>query len=142
MTRLGRYVLVTQADVERAERFLVGRGAWAIPVGRMMPVVRPYTSLAAGLAGVPPLRFGVLSLIGTVAYAAIVSSVGYSLGSTWTKIAHDLSLAGYAVAAVVVAAIALFIGYRLRELRREAREPASPTGNAPAARDSQDHSLP
>jgi len=139
--RLGRYVLITRADIDRAERFLVGRGAWAIPVGRMMPVVRPYTSLAAGLAGVPPLRFGALSLIGTVAYAAIVSSIGYSLGSAWTRIAHDLSLAGYAVAAVIVAAIAIFIVYRLRELRREAREPATQYADSPRARDPEDHPL-
>jgi len=139
--RLGRYLLITRSDIDRAERFLVGRGAWAIPVGRMLPVVRPYTSLAAGLAGVPPLRFGVLSLIGTVAYAAIVASIGYSLGSAWTRIAHDLSLAGYAVAAVVVAAIAVFIAYRLRELRREAMEPAeADVGSAPTP-DPEDHSL-
>jgi len=120
--RLGRYLLITRADIDRAERFLVGRGAWAIPVGRMLPVVRPYTSLAAGLAGVPALRFGVLSLIGTALYASIVASIGYSLGPAWARIAHDLSLAGYAVAAVVVAAIAVIVAHRLRELRREARK--------------------
>jgi membrane protein DedA with SNARE-associated domain len=117
---------ITRADIDRAERFLVGRGAWAIPVGRMLPVVRPYTSLGAGLAGVPPLRFGVLSLIGTLAYAAIVASIGYSLGSAWTRIAHDISVAGYAVAAVIVVAIVAFVVYRLRELRREPREAPGP----------------
>src|SRR5437016_14215178 len=34
--KLGRYVLITESDVNRAERFLEGRGAWAIPVGRML----------------------------------------------------------------------------------------------------------
>jgi membrane protein DedA with SNARE-associated domain len=139
--RLGRYVLITRADIDRSERFLVGRGAWAIPVGRMLPVVRPYTSLAAGLAGVPPLRFGVFSLIGTLAYVAIVSSIGYSLGSAWNRIAHDLSLAGYAVAAVIVVAIALFIAFRLRELRRESTEPGTLDADSPRARDPEDHSL-
>jgi membrane protein DedA with SNARE-associated domain len=139
--RLGRYVLITRSDIDRAERFMVGRGAWAIPVGRMLPVVRPYTSLGAGLAGVPPLRFGVLSLIGTVAYAAIVASIGYSLGSAWSRIAHDLSLAGYAVAAVVVLAIVVVVAYRLRELRRESREPANPDEDSLQARDPEDQSL-
>lgn len=139
--RLGRYVLITRGDIDRAERFLVGRGAWAIPVGRMLPVVRPYTSLAAGLVGVPALRFGVLSLIGTLAYAAIVASIGYSLGSAWSRIAHDLSLAGYAVAAVVVLAIAVAVAYRLRELRRESAESAGADTGARPARDPEDHSL-
>jgi membrane protein DedA with SNARE-associated domain len=124
--RLGRYVLITRADIDRAERFLVGRGAWAIPLGRALPLVRSFTSLVAGFAGVPALRFGVLSLIGTAIYAAVVSSIGYGVGSAWHRIAHDLSLAGYLIAVVVVAAIAAFIILRLRQLRREAREEEVP----------------
>ena len=83
--KLGRYVLVTESDVSRAERFLEGRGVWAIPVGRMLPFVRAFTSIVAGLVRVPAVRFGVLSLIGTVIYAAALSSVGYALGSAWNK---------------------------------------------------------
>src|SRR6476659_8233261 len=73
--RLGRYVLVTESDVARAERFLEGRGAWAIPVGRMLPFVRAFISIVAGLVRVPPVRFGVLSLIGTLAYATILATI-------------------------------------------------------------------
>ena len=46
--RLGRYLLITKADLARAERFLVGRGAWAIPLGRALPFVRSFTSVVAG----------------------------------------------------------------------------------------------
>ena len=47
--RWGRYVLVTEGDVARAERFLVGRGAWALPVARMLPFVRAFnTALLQG----------------------------------------------------------------------------------------------
>ena len=72
--RLGRYVLVTEADVDRAERFLAARGSWAIAVGRMLPFVRAFISIVAGLVRVPPVRFGILSLTGTVIYAAAVAS--------------------------------------------------------------------
>jgi membrane protein DedA with SNARE-associated domain len=64
--RFGRYVLVTQNDVDRAERFLVGKGVWALPVARMLPVIRAFASLVAGVVEIPPLRFGVLNAIGTV----------------------------------------------------------------------------
>src|ERR1700733_14802629 len=39
--RLGRYVLVTESDIDRAERFLTGPGGWAVPGGRVLPVLRP-----------------------------------------------------------------------------------------------------
>jgi membrane protein DedA with SNARE-associated domain len=128
--RLGRYLLITRSDLDRAERFLAGRGSWAIPLGRALPVVRAFTSLGAGLAGVRALRFGLLSLLGTVVYATAFASLGYALGSAWHQTAHELSLAGYVVAAVVIAAIAVFVTVRVRSLRREAREgaPAAETG--------------
>jgi membrane protein DedA with SNARE-associated domain len=117
--RLGRYVLVTQSDVARAERFLTGRGAWALPVGRMLPFVRAFTSIVAGLVDVPPVRFGVLNLIGTVIYAVVLSSIGYGLGSAWNSIDHGLTIAGYLLFAIVVIAIVAFVVYRLREFRKE-----------------------
>src|SRR5580658_7360322 len=120
--RIGRYVLVTESDVDRAERFLAGRGAWAIPVARMLPFVRAFTSIVAGLIRVPAGRFGVLSLIGTVIYAAALSSIGYGLGSAWQHISHGLTVAGYAIFAVVVIAIVAFVVYRLRQFRREDAE--------------------
>ena len=120
--RFGRYLLITKADVDRAERFLVGRGIWAIPLGRALPIIRAFVSIAAGLTGVPALRFGVLSLIGTVIYVTVVTSIGYSLGSSGHHLAHALSVAGYVIAVLVVVAIAAFVLYRLREVRREARQ--------------------
>jgi membrane protein DedA with SNARE-associated domain len=119
--RLGRYLLITNADIDRAERFLTGRGVWAIPVGRMAPFVRSFTSVVAGLTGVRAFRFGVLSLIGTAIYATVIASIGYAVGSAWHSVAHGLSLAGYAMAVVAVVAIAGFIIVRLRQQRREAR---------------------
>jgi membrane protein DedA with SNARE-associated domain len=120
VSKLGRYVLVTEADVDRAERFLAGRGAWAVPVGRMLPFIRAFTSIVGGLVRIPAARFGVLSLIGTVIYATVLSVIGYGLGSAWQKVNHGLTIAGYALFAVVVVAIAGFIVYRWRAVRREA----------------------
>ncbi|MBV9095965.1 MAG: DedA family protein [Streptosporangiaceae bacterium] len=131
--KLGRYVLVTESDVDRAERFLAGRGAWAIPVGRMLPFIRAFISIIAGLVRVPAIRFGILSLIGTVIYATVMSLIGYGLGSAWHQVSHGLTVLGYVLAALVVIAIAAFIAYRWRRFRRE-----SPSGGRHAAEKSSD----
>jgi membrane protein DedA with SNARE-associated domain len=132
--RWGRYVLVTEGDVARAERFLAGRGAWALPVARMLPFVRAFASIVAGFVDIPPVRFGVLSLIGTLIYVVVLSSIGYSLGGEWTKLNHSLSVASYIVVAVVVVAIIGFVIYRLREFRREGAAGASSSSENPADR--------
>lgn len=118
--RWGRYVLVTESDVARAEGFLAGRGAWAVPVARMLPLVRAFASLVAGLVDIPPVRFGVLSLIGTFIYVVVLSSIGYGLGHAWASVNHGLTDASYALLAIVVIAIIAFVIYRLREFRKEA----------------------
>jgi membrane protein DedA with SNARE-associated domain len=130
--RWGRYVLVTEADVERAERFLVGRGVWALPVARMLPFVRAFASIVAGFVDIPPLRFGVLSGIGTLVYVVVLSSIGYSLGGEWSKINHSLSVATYILVAVVVVAVIGFVIYRLREFRREGAAGKARSGESPA----------
>jgi membrane protein DedA with SNARE-associated domain len=138
--KIGRYVLVTQGDVDRAERFLAGRGAWAVPVGRMLPFIRAFTSIVAGLVRIPAGRFGVLSLIGTVIYATVLSLIGYEVGHAWGSINHGLTIATYILVAIVVIVIVGFVVYRLRQFRREAaqakaagQEPVAqaPTGQAP-----------
>ena len=128
----GRYVLVTQGDVDRAERFLAGRGAWAISVGRMLPFIRAFTSIVAGLVRVPAGRFGVLSLIGTVIYATVLSLIGYEVGHAWGSINHGLTIATYILVAIVVIVIVGFVLYRLRQFRREAAQ-AKAAGQEPAA---------
>jgi membrane protein DedA with SNARE-associated domain len=132
--RWGRYILVTEGDVARAERFLAGRGAWALPVARMLPFVRAFASIVAGFVDIPPVRFGVLSLIGTVVYVVTLSSIGYSLGGEWSKINHSLSVARYILAAVVVVAIIGFVIYRLREFRKEGAAGAARPNDNPAGR--------
>ena len=89
-------------------------------VGRALPVIRAFISIIAGLVEVPALQFGVLSLIGTVAWATALSVTGYEVGSAWHSVSHYVSVGGYVVVALVVLAIAGLIGYRLREVRREA----------------------
>jgi membrane protein DedA with SNARE-associated domain len=122
VNRFGRYLLITNADIDRAERFFAGRGAWAVPVGRALPVVRTFISIVAGFIKMPAPLFGVLSLIGTALWVTVISLIGYGLSSTWQSIAHGIALAGYAIAVVAVLAIVALILYRLREVRREQAE--------------------
>ena len=82
---------------------------------------------------IPPVRFGVLSLIGTLVYVVVLSSIGYSLGGEWTKFNHSFSVASYIVVAVVVRG-----GHR----PRGSTGCASSAGKAPPARRAPDGTRP
>jgi membrane protein DedA with SNARE-associated domain len=135
VARTGRYLLITHADIDRAERFFAGRGAWAVPLGRCLPVVRSFVSVVAGFVEVPAALFAVLSLIGTAVWVTVISLVGYGVGNAWNRVNHDISLAGYGIAAIAVICIAAFIALRLRELRKEEHaDTAEPSGHQPKHR--------
>jgi membrane protein DedA with SNARE-associated domain len=91
-------------------------------VGRALPFVRTFMSLICGIIEVPVARFALLSLLGTAIYASVVASIGYAVASAWNSIYHGISIASYVIVAVVVIAVAAFFVYRIREVRREARE--------------------
>jgi hypothetical protein len=99
----------------------------------MLPFVRAFISIVAGLVRVPAGRFGVLSLIGTVIYATALSTAGYALGSTWNSVSHGLAVVGYVIFALVVIAVAGFVAYRLRAFRREARLRGATVAGGPAS---------
>jgi hypothetical protein len=70
----------------------------------------------------------------------VLSVIGYGLGSAWQKVNHGLTIAGYALFAVVVVAIAGFIVYRWRAVRREAaarrvagQPPVGPSSAGPSS---------
>jgi membrane protein DedA with SNARE-associated domain len=128
--RFGKYVLVTQKDVDRAERFLVGRGAWALPVARMLPVIRAFASLVAGVVEIPPVRFGVLNAIGTVVYVSVLSGIGYSLGGEWEKFNRTFSDVSYVLVGLIVIAIVGYVIHRLREFRKESAYAAKHGGTS------------
>ena len=130
VNRTGRYLLITHADIDRAERFFTGRGAWAVPLGRCLPVVRSFVSVVAGFVKVPVVLFAFLSLIGTAIWVTAISLVGYGVGNAWTKVNHDISLAGYGIVAIAVVAIAAFVIHRLRDLRKEEHEEAEQEASA------------
>jgi len=52
--RFGKYVLITQKDLDRAERFFAGRGAWSVTIARLVPLLRAFAGAVSGLIEVQP----------------------------------------------------------------------------------------
>jgi membrane protein DedA with SNARE-associated domain len=91
-------------------------GGLSVVVGRLLPVVRTYISLPAGIARMPFGRFVLYSTIGSVPWTIALLLAGRALGSHWQSIAHTVRHVDAAlVAAVVIAAVvALWLSRRRR----------------------------
>ncbi len=132
--RYRRYVLMTRKDVERAERFFAGRGAWAVAVARIIPLVRSFAGLVAGLVEVPVAPFALFNLIGTAVWVTALSVAGYAVGNDWTKTSKNFSHASDLLAILVILALIVLIVHKWLQIRKErkADAAAAASGDAPA----------
>ena len=78
--RFGRYVLLSERSLERAERFFAAHGEISTLVGRLLPVIRHLISIPAGIARMPLGRFATFTAVGAFAWCVVLTGIGYFLG--------------------------------------------------------------
>ncbi|HZU73286.1 MAG TPA: DedA family protein [Acidimicrobiales bacterium] len=115
--RFGRYILLSHHDLDRAEEWYHRHERWGVFGSRLLPVIRNFVAVPAGMAEVPLVRFGILTAAGSLIWDGAMAGIGYGVGGHWRAVMHDFSYAGYLLAAVAVAAIAIVILHRYRSYR-------------------------
>jgi len=118
LDRWGRYVGIRSHDIDRAERWWAKRGTATVFFSRMLPVIRTFISLPAGIEEMPFSRFTIYTTAGCVPWVFALTGVGYALGQNWHSLVGSFRYATYAIAALVVAA---FVWYVIRRRRAEPR---------------------
>lgn len=83
--RWGRYVLLTRDDLRRADWFFHRFGDLAVLIARMLPVVRTFIALPAGISHMPLVRFHVYTFVGSWPWCFLLIYVGMVLGDKWSS---------------------------------------------------------
>jgi membrane protein DedA with SNARE-associated domain len=117
--RLGKYVLLSHRDLDRAEAWFARRGDVAVLVGRFIPLLRSFVSLAAGLGEMALAKFTAFTLIGCAVWCTALALLGDSLGSSYNHVLKDFSDAGYVAGALFVVVVVVLIAHRLRMVRSQ-----------------------
>ena len=81
--RFGRYVLLSGHDLDLAERFFARYGSITVLVGRLLPIVRTFIALPAGMAKMNQLRFHIYTFIGSWPWCYALAYIGMKLGDKW-----------------------------------------------------------
>jgi membrane protein DedA with SNARE-associated domain len=120
LERRGRWFHLSHERLERAERWFDRYDEWAVFLGRMIPVVRSFIAIPAGVFETPLGRYTVLTFLGTIPWCFGLAGVGLAVGSSWERFHHAWRYADYAIAAaIVVGAVYLVVRVRRsRALRR------------------------
>jgi membrane protein DedA with SNARE-associated domain len=119
LRRWGHRLWVRDRDLDRANRWFVRYGARAVLIGRVIPVVRTFISLPAGIAGMDPVRFGIYTTIGCIPWTAALAYAGYAVGSNWQSIVNGFRGPTYVIAALVVIGFIVAIWWYVRRHRAD-----------------------
>jgi len=116
MLKYGRYVLISQHDADKADAFFTRWGSATAFFSRLLPVVRTYISLPAGIAKMPFVKFCIYTFLGSFPWSLLLAYVGLVLGnhlSTLSPIFHSLD------AVILVAVVVLIALYIWRHVRSD-----------------------
>jgi membrane protein DedA with SNARE-associated domain len=120
----GRKLHVKTSHLEWADRWFERHGDATVFFTRMLPIIRTFISLPAGVARMPFWRFTAFTLAGCVPWVFMLAFIGKQAGDRWESWKDSLHYVDYAVVALVVVGIAYLVLRRRRAPGGEADQPA------------------
>ena len=119
--RYGKYLLITHGDLARADRWFATRGELTVFIARMIPGVRGFISIPAGIARMNVWRFIIFTFIGALPWTFGLALGGFLLGRNYDDIRAVSRPLDIPIIAGVLGLLIWFLWHRIREIRAESR---------------------
>lgn len=115
LERYGRYLLISRRDLEWADRWFARYGEATVFFARLLPVIRTFIALPAGIARMDFWRFNLYTFAGSLPWCLGLAWVGMELGERWESIRGYFHRFDTLIGVVVVAAVVWFVWSRLKD---------------------------
>jgi membrane protein DedA with SNARE-associated domain len=119
LSKYGKYILITPHDLDRADAWFKKNGDWAIFITRLMPVIRTFISLPAGIAKMRIGKFLVYTFVGSFLWCTALSLAGFFLGQNWEKIRTVMRPYDPIFIAIIVILIGWYIYRHIKRSRTQ-----------------------
>jgi membrane protein DedA with SNARE-associated domain len=113
LDRYGKWLLLSRSDLVRSREWFARYGSPAVLIARVIPGMRSFVSVPAGLAQMPYGRFLVFTAIGSAMWDGALVGAGYFLGKNWDQVEGWLAPIGPLVYGFIALLVVLFVGRRL-----------------------------
>jgi membrane protein DedA with SNARE-associated domain len=117
--RYGRYLLIRPHEVDKAHSWFERRGESAVFISRLLPVVRTFISLPAGIARMPLPTFTLYTILGCLPFTYALAFAGHAAGASWDNVLSALAPLTWIILAACVLAGAIYVSRRWRSVRAE-----------------------
>jgi membrane protein DedA with SNARE-associated domain len=118
MLKYGRYVLISQHDADLADKFFQRWGSATAFFSRLLPIVRTYISIPAGISKMPFVKFCIYTFLGSFPFCLLLAYVGTILGDNLTKLSSVFHGLDIVVGIALVVLIALYIWHHISSDRK------------------------
>jgi membrane protein DedA with SNARE-associated domain len=122
LKKYGKYVLVTQHEVDQAESWFQKYGELAVFASRMLPVVRTFISVPAGIARMNFWKFSFYTFVGSYPWSLGLAYGGFKLGENWEDMRQIMRPFDFPIAGIIAVAVAWFIYHRIKVIKNEGRD--------------------
>jgi membrane protein DedA with SNARE-associated domain len=118
LEKYGKYVLITPRELDWADHWFGRYGQITVFATRLMPVVRTFISVPAGVARMPFWRFTLLTFAGSYPWSLALAFGGYQLGEHYDRLSTYFRPVTIPIAILVIVTVAYLIYRRIREISR------------------------
>jgi membrane protein DedA with SNARE-associated domain len=118
LLKYGRYLLISQHDADKADQFFQRWGSETTFFSRLLPVVRTYISLPAGIAKMPFAKFCIYTVLGSFPWCLLLAYVGTIIGGNLATLSPIFHTFDVVILIVLVVLIALYIRRHIRNDRK------------------------
>jgi membrane protein DedA with SNARE-associated domain len=118
-----RLIHINPKHLAQADSWFERHGPATVFFSRMLPIIRTFISLPAGVARMPFWRFTVYTVAGCLPWVLALALIGNAVGDNWEKWKHNLEFVDYAVAAAILALIVYWLVRRRRDRGDQGEEP-------------------
>ncbi|MBR0234518.1 MAG: DedA family protein [Synergistaceae bacterium] len=108
LLKYGKYFFISQESIEKADKFFQKHGHISTLVGRLLPVIRQYISLPAGISRMPLKTFTIFTTIGAGVWVVVLTFAGYFLGEHQELLKEYLHVISISC---IVLALIIALGY-------------------------------
>lgn len=120
--KYGKYFLITKHDMDLADRFFIKYGSAAIFFSRMMPVVRTFISLPAGIAKMNFNKFVIYTFLGSIPWCFGLGYVGQKMGENWNTLGVYFHKFDLAIGLIILAGAVWFVWRHLKLINQPEKE--------------------
>lgn len=116
--RYGKYVLFSDHELQKTNALFEKYGSWLTLFGRCLPGIRTYIGIPAGMARMKFGRFVAASLLGSLAWTILLTTLGYQLADHLAQIDSLLSKFGYILAILGIVAFIWFVRHQSQQRKK------------------------